>query len=434
MTWKEIYESRVVSAQEAIRHINCGDKVVTSFGCGEPKGIERVMVENYKQFYDVQIISMLILGETIWLKDELKGHFSFSTFFASASNRKAIASGEADFITCHFYEIPSVLRNIIKPRVAIVSVCPPDEHGYVSLGTNVDYIESTLDYCQVKIAQVNKYVPRSHGEALKHVSEFDFFVEMDEPLPEVPSIPITDVERKIGKNCASLINDGDCIQLGIGGIPNAICEELKGKKNLGLHSEMVGDGVVDLIECGVINNTKKNNHHKGKSLLGFAFGTKKLFDFMDGNPNIEMHPIEYINYPPVIAENDNMVSVNSCIQVDLQGQVVSDTIGLSQFSGVGGQVDFVRGATMSKNGRSIIAMPSTAKNNQLSRIVPTITENSAITTPRNDVHYVVTEYGIACLKGQTMKNRARALIKIAHPDFREELCKAFEERFHEKAF
>lgn len=434
MDWKEIYNTKLVTAEEAISHIHDGDKIVTSFGCGEPRRIVRAMCENYSDFHDVQITSMLLLGETPWIDKKYKGHFSYNCFFASASNREAILNGDADFTTCYFYEIPKVLREVIKPRVTILSVCPPDENGFVSLGTNVDYIESTLDYCELKIAQVNKYVPRSHGEALKHVSEFDFFVEADEPLPEVPSIPVNDVERQIGRNCAALINDGDCIQLGIGGIPNAICEELKDKRNLGLHSEMVGDGVVDLIRAGVINNSKKTNHHRGKSLLGFAFGTKKLFDFMSDNPDIEMHPIEYINYPPVIAENDNMVSVNSCIQVDLQGQVVSDTIGLTQFSGVGGQVDFVRGSTMSKNGRSIIAMPSTAKNNTVSRIVPAITENSAVTTSRNDVNYIVTEFGIAQLKGKTMKERARELIKIAHPDFREYLCNVFEERFKEKAF
>ncbi len=434
MNWKEIYNGKLVSAEEAISHINDGDKVVTSFGCGEPRGIARAMCEHYEDFHNVQITSMLLLGETPWIDEKYKGHFSFNSFFASSSNRDAISRGDADFTTCYFYEIPDVLRNVIKPRVTILSVCPPDEKGFVSLGTNVDYIESTLDYCEIKIAQVNKHVPRSHGEALKHVSEFDFFVEIDEPLPEIPDINITDVEKQIGRNCAALINDGDCIQLGIGGIPNAICEELKDKQNLGLHSEMVGDGVVELIKSGVINNSKKNNHHKGKSLLGFAFGTKKLFDFMSDNPDIEMHPIEYINYPPVIAENDNMVSVNSCIQVDLQGQVVADTIGLTQFSGVGGQVDFVRGSTMSKGGRSIIAMPSTAKNNTVSRIVPTITENSAVTTSRNDVNYIVTEYGVAQLKGKTMKQRARELIKIAHPDFREYLCSVFEERFGEKAF
>ena len=433
MVWKKIYESRLATPEEAIKLIKDGDRVVTAFGCCEPVGIERALVENYENYHDVQVTSMLLIGETPWIRDDVKGHFTFNSFFASGSSRKAIENGVADFTTCYFYEIPKVLREVVKPRVTIMSVSPPDENGYVSLGTNVDYIESTLAYCEVKIAQVNKYVPKTHGEAIKHVSEFDCFVEIDEPLPEVPSVEITDVERAIGKYCASLINDGDCIQLGIGGIPNAICAELHDKKDLGLHSEMVGDGIIDLIKKGVINNSKKNIHH-GKSILGFVFGTEKLFHFLDHNPAIEMHPIEYVNNPSVIAQNDNMVSVNSCLQVDLQGQVVSDTIGLTQFSGVGGQVDFVRGATMSKGGRSIIAMPSTAKGGTVSRIVPIITEYSAVTTTRNDVNYIVTEYGIAQLKGKTMKERARALISIAHPNFRAALCNDFLERFNEPAF
>lgn len=433
MVWKKIYESRLKTPEEAIKLIKDGDRVVTAFGCCEPIGIERALVENYENYHDVQVTSMLLIGETPWVRDEVKGHFSFNSFFASGSSRKAIENGIADFTTCYFYEIPKVLREVVKPRVTIMSVSPPDENGYVSLGTNVDYIESTLAYCEVKIAQVNKYVPKTHGEAIKHVSEFDCFVEIDEPLPEVPSVENTEVEKAIGKHCASLINDGDCIQLGIGGIPNAICAELHDKKDLGLHSEMVGDGIIDLIKKGVINNSKKTLHH-GKSILGFVFGTEKLFHFLDHNPAVEMHPIEYVNNPSVIAQNDNMVSVNSCLQVDLQGQVVSDTIGLTQFSGVGGQVDFVRGATMSKGGRSIIAMPSTAKGGTVSRIVPVITEYSAVTTTRNDVNYIVTEYGIAQLKGKTMKDRARALIMIAHPNFREALCNDFLERFKEPAF
>ncbi len=431
MSWKNEYESKIVSAESAISHIKDGDKVVMSFGCGEPRYIASALRKNYKNYKNVQIINMLLLGETLWVDEEVRGHFSYNSFFASATNRKAISEGLADFTTCYLSESPMVLRDFVKPRVTVMTVSPPDSEGYVSLGTNVDYIESTLDYCEVKIAQVNKNVPYTFGEARKHISCFDYFVLHDEELPEVPTVPITDVEMQIGKNCASLINDGDCIQLGIGGIPNAICHELKHKKNLGLHSEMVGDGVVDLIKSGVINNSKKN-FNNGKTILGFAFGTKKLFDFISNNPQIEMHPMDYVNNPTIIAQNDNLVSVNSCIEIDLMGQVVSDTIGLNQFSGVGGQVDFVRGATMSRGGKSIMAMPSSAKGGTISKIVPKITDYSAITTTRNDVNYVVTEYGIAQLKGKTMKERARALIAIAHPNFREELAKAFEERFKEK--
>lgn len=433
MDWKKEYNSKLVTAEEAIKNIKDGDKVVMSFGCGEPRAVVRAMRENYKDFHDVEVINMLLLGETPWVDEEVKGHFRYNSFFASGTNRKAIASGVADYTSCYLSESPMVLKEYIKPRVTVMSVTPPDKDGYVSLGTNCDYIETTLSHCEVKIAQVNKFVPYTYGVARKHVTEFDFFVEHDEPLPEVPAPPITEVEMQIGKNCASLINDGDCIQLGIGGIPNAICEELKNKKDLGLHSEMVGDGVVDLIKSGVINNSKKNIN-KGKTILGFAFGTTKLFDYISGNPDVEMMPMDYVNNPVVIAQHDNMVSVNSCLQVDLLGQVVSDTIGLNQFSGVGGQVDFVRGATMSKGGRSIIAMPSTAKGDTISKIVPKITDYSAVTTTRNDVNYIVTEFGVAQLKGKTMRERARALIAIAHPNFREELCEEFEKRFNEKAF
>lgn len=431
MSWMSEYNSKLCTAEEVIKNIHDGDKVVMSFGCGEPRAIVRAMRENYKDFHNVEVINMLLLGETPWVDEEVKGHFSYNSFFASGTNRKAISEGVADFTTCYLSEAPMVLREVVKPRVTVMSVAPPDSEGYVSLGTNCDYIETTLSHCEVKIAQVNKNVPYTYGSARKHISEFDYLVEYDEELPIVPAPPITDVERQIGKNCASLINDGDCIQLGIGGIPNAICEELKHKKDLGLHSEMVGDGVVDLIRSGVINNSKKN-FNNGKTILGFAFGTKKLFDFLDGNKDVEMTPMDYVNNPLIIAQNDNLISVNSCIEIDLLGQVVSDTIGLNQFSGIGGQVDFVRGATMSKGGKSIMAMPSSAKGGTISKIVPKLTDYSAVATTRNDVNYVVTEYGIAQLKGKSNRERARALINVAHPNFREELAKEYERRFNEK--
>ena len=276
-------------------------------------------------------------------------------------------------------------------------------------------------------------MPRTFGNSIKHVRDFTAFVEIDEPLPEVKTGEASAVEMEIGKYCASLIKDGDCLQLGIGGIPNAVCKQLFDKKDLGLHSELVGDGVVDLLEEGVINNKMKTSNN-GRTVLGAALGSKKLNDYINNNPSVELHPIDYVNNPIEIAKNDNMVSINSCIQVDLLGQVVSDTIGLSQFSAVGGQVDFVRGATMSKGGRSIIAMPSTARKGSVSRIVPLIAEGSAVTTPRNDVNYVVTEYGIAQLKGKTLKERAKALIKISHPKFRPHLIVEYRKRFNEEPF
>lgn len=433
MTWKDIYESKLVTADEAIKAIHNGDKVVTGMGCGEPFGIQRAMIENYQQFENVEIVNMLTLGDSPWLRPEMKGHFILNCLFASHSNRKEISNGKCEFTTSHFYEIPDVIKNYICPRVSIVMVSPPDEHGYVSFGTTVDYTRGTTDYCEIVIAQVNKYVPRTFGNCIKHVRDFTYFVEIDEPLPEVKGVEISNTEMEIGKYCASLINDGDCLQLGIGGIPNAVCAQLWDKKDLGLHSELVGDGVVDLLEAGIINNKKKQTHI-GRTVLGAAFGSSKLNNYINNNPSVELHPIDYVNNPAEIAKNNNVVSINSCLQVDLLGQVVSDTVGLHQFSAVGGQVDFVRGATMSNGGRSIIAMPSTAKKGLISRIVPLITEGSAVTTPRNDVNFVVTEFGIAQLKGKTLKERARALIKIAHPKFRPHLILEYKKRFNEEPF
>lgn len=433
MTWQEIYQSKLTTAEEAIKLIHDDDKVVSGFACGEPLHIVRALAEHYKEYNNVEIISMLTLVESPWSTDEFKGHIKLNTLFASKSTRAAVNSGNSEFTTSHFYEIPEIIKNYICPRVSIVMVSPPDEHGYVSFGTTVDYTKGTTDYCDIVIAQVNKYMPRTFGNSIKHVRDFTCFVEYDEPLPEVIGGEISDVEMEIGRYCASLINDGDCLQLGIGGIPNAVCLQLTDKKDLGLHSELVGDGVVPLLESGVINNKRKvvNN---GRTVLGAAFGSKILCDYINNNPSVEMHPIDYVNNPIEIAKNDNMVSINSCLQVDLLGQVVSDTIGLSQFSAVGGQVDFVRGATMSKGGRSIIAMPSTARKGTVSRIVPIITEGSAVTTPRNDVNYVVTEYGIAQLKGKTLKERTKELIRISHPKFRPALVLEYKKRFGSDPF
>ena len=433
MTWQEIYQSKLTTAEEAIKLIHDDDKVVSGFACGEPLHIVRTLAEHYKEYNNVEIISMLTLVESPWSTDEFKGHIKLNTLFASKSTRAAVNSGNSEFTTSHFYEIPEIIKNYICPRVSIVMVSPPDEHGYVSFGTTVDYTKGTTDYCDIVIAQVNKYMPRTFGNSIKHVRDFTCFVEYDEPLPEVIGGEISDVEMEIGRYCASLINDGDCLQLGIGGIPNAVCLQLTDKKDLGLHSELVGDGVVPLLESGVINNKRKvvNN---GRTVLGAAFGSKILCDYINNNPSVEMHPIDYVNNPIEIAKNDNMVSINSCLQVDLLGQVVSDTIGLSQFSAVGGQVDFVRGATMSKGGRSIIAMPSTARKGTVSRIVPIITEGSAVTTPRNDVNYVVTEYGIAQLKGKTLKERTKELIRISHPKFRPALVLEYKKRFGSDPF
>ena len=306
MVWKKIYESRLKTPEEAIKLIKDGDRVVTAFGCCEPIGIERALVENYENYHDVQVTSMLLIGETPWVRDEVKGHFSFNSFFASGSSRKAIENGIADFTTCYFYEIPKVLREVVKPRVTIMSVSPPDKNGYVSLGTNVDYIESTLAYCEVKIAQVNKYVPKTHGEAIKHVSEFDCFVEIDEPLPEVSSVENTEVEKAIGKHCASLINDGDCIQLGIGGIPNAICAELHDKKDLGLTA-------TDLVR---FDNILRNPH--GIILVTGPTGSGKSTTLYTALSELASDEVNIITVEdPVEANVDSVNQVQVNVKADL---------------------------------------------------------------------------------------------------------------------
>jgi 4-hydroxybutyrate CoA-transferase len=315
--------------------------------------------------------------------------------------------------------------------VAIIHVSRPDRHGYCSLGVTVDYSKHAAETAKLVIAQVNQYMPRTLGDCFVHVSDIDCIVEHDEPILELPRPKITDAEKKIGENCAELIRDGDTLQLGIGAIPDAVLLFMKDKKDLGIHTEMFSDGVVELVEAGVINNSRKTLH-RGQSVATFLMGTRRLYDYVDDNPAVGMYPVTYVNDPAVIGRNDNLVSINSCVQVDFLGQVVSECVGPTQISGVGGQVDFIRGAAISRGGRSIIAMTSTAGHGKISKIVPFIDRWAAVTTARNEVQYVVTEYGIAELRGHTMRDRARSLIRIAHPDFRDALAEEFEKRFRAK--
>lgn len=429
--WQEEYRRKLTTPEEAILHIKSGDRVVLGLATGEPHTVVDALMKAKDQFHDVEIVAMLSLGDSPWLQPEMKGHFKFNCLFASAANRNAIARGEADFTTAFFFEIPELMRGDLRPNVTLIQVSPPDKHGYCSFGTAVDFTKETAEHADIVIAQVNKNMPRTMGDSFIHISKLDYICEIDVPLLEIPVPPIGATEKKIGQNIAELVQDGDTLQLGIGGIPNAVLSCLYDKKDLGLHSEMISDGVVDLIKSGVINNSKKNIN-RYKSIVGFVMGTKKIYDFIDDNPVFEMRSIDYVNDPAVIMQNDNMVAINSCLQVDLLGQVVSDSMGLIQFSGVGGQLDFVRGARMSRGGRAIMAMPSTAAKGTVSRIVSTISEGSAVTTTRNDVDYVVTEFGVAKLSGKTLRQRAKELIGIAHPDFRETLRQEYMKRFNEE--
>lgn len=427
MEWRTYYEQRTISADEAVAKIKSGDRVVLGHACGEPSYLVETMVAHAEEYENVELIHMVAMGECAYAQPGMEKHFRHNAIFVGGKTRDAINGGRGDFTPCFFFEVPQLFHTTLQPDVAMVSVTPPNEDGMVSMGISVDYGYEAVKQAKVVIAQVNDQMPFTYGSLIP-VDQIDYFVEHSAPIIELAPPKIGEVERAIGESCASLVKDGDTLQLGIGAIPDAVLMFLKDKKDLGIHSEMFSDGVVGLVEAGVITNKKKNSNH-GKFVANFLMGTKRLYDFVDHNPDVLIKPVDYVNHPVVVAQNDNLVSINSCIQVDLMGQVSSESIGSKQISGVGGQVDFVRGAALSKGGRSIIAMPSTAAKGKISKIVPVLDEGAAVTTSRTDVDYVVTEYGIAHLKGHTLQERARALINIAHPDFREGLQKTFEERF-----
>ena len=429
MNWQENYKSKVVSPKSAATKIKSEDRVVIAHACAEPIDVIDAMIANKENYRNVEIVHMVSLGKGEYAKDGMQPYFRHNSLFVGGNTRSTVAEGRADYTPCFFYKIPELFREGILPvDVAIIQVSIPDEHGYCSYGVSNDYTKPATECAKLVIAEVNTQMPRIMGDNFIHVSDIDYIVETSNPIIQLKPSIIGDVEKIIGENCAKLIEDGSTLQLGIGAIPDAVLLFLKGKKDLGIHSEMISDGVVELVEAGVITN-KRKTLQPGKIVVTFLMGSKRLFDFANNNPMISMHSVDYVNDPTVIMQNYKMVCINSCIQVDLMGQVAADSIGLKQFSGVGGQVDFVRGAAMAKGGKSIIAMPSTASKGTMSRIVPLLAEGAAVTTSRNDIDYVVTEYGIAELKGKTLSERGRLLINIAHPDFRVELIKEWENRF-----
>lgn len=428
--WKEIYKKKLVSADEAVKYIKSGDRVIFTHACGEAQEITDALLRNKEKFEKVEIIHLVPMGKGEYAQEENQKYFYHNSFFGGGTTRKALNGTYGDFTPSFFFEIPKLLKKDGKlpPDVTIIQVSPPDEHGYCSFGISCDYTKGAAENSKIVIAQINKYMPRTLGNSFIHISDMDYIVEYDQPILQLTPPKIGEIEKKIGEHCASLIEDGDTLQLGIGAIPDAVLSFLKEKKDLGIHSEMISDGVVDLILAGVINN-KKKNIHIGKCIISFLMGSQKLYDYVNDNPSVELHPVDYVNHPFIIAQNNNMVSINSALQVDLMGQVNAESIGDIQFSGTGGQVDFVRGASMSNGGRSIIAMPSTASKGTISKIVMNLDLGSTVTTSRNDVDYVVTEYGIAILKGKTLRERAKALISIAHPDFRQQLMEQALKKF-----
>ncbi len=430
MNIQKEYRSKITTADEAVRLIPADSTVVMSKGAGVPRMMVKALAEHRHEFEgkNVTLYHMTTLGEGECISSLCYGTFHHLTNFVGANAREIVGSDYGDFSPAYFKDVPSLLGNQIPCDVAVVAVTPPDASGYCSMGVSCDYEVVAVKKAKIVIAETNDRMPFTTGRTLVHISELDYIIPCSYELPILPSHEGGEVEAAIGKHCASLVEDGATIQVGIGAIPDAVLMSLRDKKDLGVHSEMFSDGVVDLVHAGVITNAKKTLH-PGKMVATFLMGTRKLYDFIDNNPMVEMFPVDYVNNPYVIAKNDNMVSINSCLQIDLMGQVAAESIGPRQYSGPGGQVDFIRGASMSKGGKSIIAMPSTAANGTISRITATLPPFTAVTTSRNEVDYVVTEFGIAALKGRTLRQRAQSLIDIAHPDFRDKIAGEYERRF-----
>lgn len=428
MEWKEIYESRIVTAEEAINQIKNGETIFPAHAAAEPQYLFKKLVEMKEQFQGVKICQGLNIGDAPYAAEDCFGHFEVNTFFLGKNTRKCCQEGRGEMIPIHFYAQPIAIRaGNVPVDIAFIQVTPPDEEGYVNMGTSCDQTRVITEKARISIAQVNKKMPYLCGKTKIHVSEIDYFVEYDEDIYEIPLISSEDeIAEKIGYHISTLIEDGATLQMGQGTVPNAILKFLEDKKDLGIHTEVFSDNLIHLVEMGVVNGSRKNID-KGKIVATFVQGTKELYRYVDHNPMIQLMPVDYTNDVGVIAQNDNVIAINSAIEVDLMGQVVADSIGSKMFSGVGGQLDFLRGAEQSKHGKPIIALPSTAKDGTVSRIVAVLKTGTPVTTTRQDVHYVVTEYGIADLFGKNLTQRCEALIHIAHPKFREQLKREFDE-------
>jgi acyl-CoA hydrolase len=422
MSWLNAYKAKVTDARTALeRSIKSGDKVMLNANCGEPQTLSEALGEYAPSLRDVEVVQLLTMGQAGYVRADLYGHLRLNALFVGPSVRAAVNNGAADFTPIFLSEIPGLFSSDKLPLdVCLVQVSPPDEHGFCSFGVSVDIVKPAAESSRIVVAEVNGQMPRTLGDAFIHVSKLSHVVESDRAILELKREQFSDVHFRIGSHIAELIDDGTTLQLGIGAIPDAVLSQLKDKRHLGVHTEMFSDGVMELFEAGVITNEKKSLH-PGKIVTSFVMGSRRLYDFIDNNPVVEMHPSHYTNDPFVIAQNANMVAINSAISVDLTGQVNSDSIGAEIYSGIGGQVDFIRGASRAKGGKAIIALPSTAKKGELSRIVPALAPGAGVVTSRGDVHYVVTELGVAQLHGKSIRQRARALINIAHPKFREEL-------------
>lgn len=419
---------KTVSAPEALTHIRSGDAVFIHSVAAAPQPLISALVARAPELRDVHIYQVLTQGEAPYVRPEHEGSFHTSVMFVSPNVREAVESGHAEYVPVFLSDVPKLFRRgVIDLDCALIQVSPPDRHGFCSLGVAVDATRAAVETADLVIAQINPRMPRTHGDGILHVDAIDYAVEEETELPEVPPPELGPVERAIGEHCAGLVDDGACMQMGIGAIPDAVWDALSGHKDLGLHTEMFAPRVIDLVEKGVITGKRKKTH-PGRIVSSFLMGDRRLYDFVDDNPLVSMLDVEYTNDTAVIRRNPKVVAVNSAIELDLTGQVVADSIGTRQFSGVGGQMDFVRGAALSEGGRPIIALPSTTGKGR-SRIVPVLQPGAGVVTTRAHVHDVVTEHGVAHLHGKNMRERAKALIAIAHPDHREALERAARDRF-----
>jgi len=421
MSWEMDYKKKLRTPEEALRCVHSGMRVYIQPGCAEPETLVEALIRRAPFVQDVEIVHMMTMGRADYVAPEMAGHFRHNAMFIGANVREAINEGRADYTPVYLSEIENLFESgAMAIDIALIEVSPPDSHGFCSFGVGVDTSLTAAKCAHYVVAQVNDQMPRTYGDSFIHVSDIDAVVESSRPLCEMKKPEITDLHVAIARNVAGLIEDGAVLQTGIGGIPDAVLPFLMDRKDLAVHSELVSDGVIPLIESGVLTGARKNFKPR-KLILGFALGGKRLFDFVDNNPIFEFHPTAYTNDPGLIARNDNMVAINSALQIDLTGQVCSDSIGNQFYSGIGGQVDFLRGASRSKGGKPIIAISSTAKNGAISRIVPMLSPGAGVVTSRGLIRYVVTEYGVAYLHGKSIRERAKSLIEIAHPKFRDEL-------------
>ena len=424
-------KTQYLTAEEAVQYVKSGDRVFMTGNCSVPQKLLRALVDRAPDYEDVELVQLLAISDVDYVAPELAGHLRVNAMFISHNVREAVNDGRGDFTPILLSDVPRLFRRKDKfpVNVALVHLSPPDSHGYCSYGVEVGLTKTGAEVADLVIAEVNAQMPRALGDSMIHIDDIDVIVEVDYPIPEIQMTDANPLQQQIAEHIVGLIPDGATLQTGIGAVPDAVLRLLTNHRDLGIHTELFSDGVIDLVERGVLNCRAKSLH-PGKIIAGFVLGTKQLYDFIHDNPICEFHPTEYVNNPYIVSQNNRMVAINSALEVDLTGQVCADSMGHYFYSGVGGQLDFIRGAGRSEGGVPIIALPSAAKGDQLSRIVPELKPGAGVTTGRNDVHYVVTEFGVADLFGVPVRERVKRLINIAHPNFREELARIAHSRYH----